>query len=117
MRRCALYTIEELDFLLNTIREGKKLGAGRTKLHQAREAVLQMNLTTSVYEGMALPRNWRSQQRDFVTQYVRETGWRLPEAAPRRGEAINHVPARNFPLVRGRPKYLSDALTQLCGTV
>jgi hypothetical protein len=69
------YTIEELDFLLKMIREGKKLGLGRTKLHQAREAVLQMNLTTSVYEGMALLRNWRSRQRDFVTQYVRETGW------------------------------------------
>lgn len=69
------YTIEELGFLLDTIREGKKMGLGRTKLHQAREAVLQMNLTTSVYEGMALLRNWRSRQRDFVTQYVRETGW------------------------------------------
>ncbi len=69
------YTVEELDFLLNMIREGKKMGLGRTKLHQVREAVLQMNLTTSVYEGMALLRNWRSRQRDFVTQFVREMGW------------------------------------------
>ena len=86
------YTVEELDFLLDAIREGKKMGLGRTKLHQAREAVLQMNLTTSVYEGMALLRNWRSGQRDFVTQYVRETGWHYQK--PHRDE---EKPSTMFP--------------------
>jgi hypothetical protein len=68
------YTIEKLDILLKAIREGRKKGLGRTKLHQIRVAVLQMNLTTSVYEGLAVLRNWRSAQREVVTRHLYEMG-------------------------------------------
>jgi hypothetical protein len=64
------YTVEELEFLQNEIREGRKAGLGRGKLHQMREAVLKMNLTTSVYEGLAALRNWRLSERDFVARHV-----------------------------------------------
>ncbi len=74
------YSVEELTVLLDTIRQGKRKALGRTKLHQVREAVLQMNLTSSVYEGMAVLRNWRAQQRDFVLQYVYTLGDRYQEA-------------------------------------
>ena len=60
------YSLEEMRALLNTIRKGKSLSLGRTKLHQIREAVLQMNLSTSVSEGLAVLRNWRPAQRDFA---------------------------------------------------
>ncbi len=66
------YTVEELELLQSKIREGKKGGLGRSKLHQVREAVLKMNLTTSVYEGLAALRNWRSNERDFITKHVYE---------------------------------------------
>ncbi|MBA2287410.1 MAG: hypothetical protein H0W02_18210 [Ktedonobacteraceae bacterium] len=62
------YTVEQLTELLNMIREGKQKGLGRTKLHQVREAVLRMNLTTSVSEGLAVLSNWRGQQREFVVE-------------------------------------------------
>ncbi len=68
------YTIEELRKMLGTIRDGRKEALGRTKLHQVREAVLKMNLTTSVGEGMAILRNWRTRQRDFVMQHVYKVG-------------------------------------------
>ena len=68
------YTVEELEMLLTAIREGRDKGLGRTKLHQAREAVLRMNLTTSVHEGVALLNSWRQEQRDFVMQHVYTLG-------------------------------------------
>ena len=70
------YTVEELDTMLKAIREGKRLSLGRTKLHQVREAVLRMNLTTSVGDALAVLRNWRSRQRDFVMQHVYTWGER-----------------------------------------
>ncbi len=33
-----------------------------------------MNLTTSVYEGMALLNSWRQEQREFVMQHVYTLG-------------------------------------------
>ena len=73
------YTVEELTILLNMIREGKGKGLGRTKLHQVREAVLKMNLTTSVDEGLSVLRNWRTGQREFVTGHVYTLGGRYQE--------------------------------------
>ena len=64
------YTPAELRNLLNTIREGKRLSLGRTKLHQMREAVLQMNLSTSVSEGLAVLRNWRTREQNFVLEQL-----------------------------------------------
>jgi hypothetical protein len=64
------YTVEELALLQSKIREGKGRGLGRTKLYQVREAALKMNLTTSVYEGLATLRNWT--ERDFIIKLVYE---------------------------------------------
>lgn len=66
------YTVEELESLQSEIREGREQRLGRTKLHQIREAVLKMNLTTSVYEGLAALRNWRPNERNFITRLVYE---------------------------------------------
>jgi hypothetical protein len=60
------YTVEGMEMLLKMIREGKKKALGRTKLHQVREAVLKMNLTTSVGDARAILRNWRRTQQEFV---------------------------------------------------
>jgi hypothetical protein len=73
------YTVEELDFLLEAIRVGRKKSLGRTKLHQVREAVLKMNLTTSVGESLAILRNWKQSQREFVYNYVYRLGDRYQE--------------------------------------
>ena len=68
------YTPEQLRTLLDAIREGNKLGLGRTKLHQVREAVLKMNLSTSVSEGLAVLRNWRVRQREYVVNHIYTLG-------------------------------------------
>ena len=73
------YSVEELEFLLTAIRNGRKHSLGRTKLHQLREAILKMNLTTSVGESLALLRNWRERQREFVYKYLYESGKHLQE--------------------------------------
>jgi hypothetical protein len=64
------YTAEGFDSLLATIRDGKRLGLGRTKLHQLREAVLKMNLTTSVGEAAAVMRNWKKEQEQFARKKI-----------------------------------------------
>jgi len=68
------YNPEQLRILLNAIREGNTLGLGRTKLHQVREAVLKKNLTTSVGEGLAVLRNWRVRQREYVVNHIYTLG-------------------------------------------
>lgn len=68
------YTPEQLKILLDAIREGNKLGLGRSKLHQVREAVLKKNLTTSVSDGLAVLRNWRTRQRDYVVNHIYNLG-------------------------------------------
>src|SRR5581483_7095612 len=68
-----------MDFLLDAIRNGKKKSLGRTKLHQLREAVLKMNLTTSVGESLALLRNWHQNQREFIYEHVYRLGGRYQE--------------------------------------
>jgi hypothetical protein len=62
------FTIEQLDFLLKMIREGKHLGLGRTKLHQLRQAVLQKNLSTAVSDSRTILVSWKSKQREFVVK-------------------------------------------------
>jgi hypothetical protein len=83
------YTVEDLEHLLKLIREGKEKGLGRTKLHQLREAVLRMNLSSSVYEGKAVLRNWRPvEQHDFVLHKVYALGnsHPTPQAASSEGK-------------------------------
>lgn len=64
------YDPDTLDRLLQTIRKGRRKNLGRTKLHQMREAIMKMNLTTSVSESRAVLMNWRSDQREYVVDYV-----------------------------------------------
>ncbi|QBD78671.1 hypothetical protein EPA93_22855 [Ktedonosporobacter rubrisoli] len=64
------YKPEDLGLLLDMIRESDKKRLGRTKLHQLREAVLKMNLTSSVYGGLALLNHWRYEQRTYVAEQV-----------------------------------------------
>jgi hypothetical protein len=64
------YAPAQLQKLLQTIREGEKLNLGRTKLHQLREAIIKMNHTTSLIDGMAVLHNWKPQQREFIINYL-----------------------------------------------
>ncbi len=64
------YDTKSLTTLLALLREGHEQRLGRTKLHQVREAVLKMNLTTSVMDGQALLRNWRDRQRVYILKQV-----------------------------------------------
>jgi hypothetical protein len=73
------YTVEELEILLKAIRDGRKMSLGRTKLHQVREAVLRMNLTISVGESLAVLRNWRQSQREFIYNHVYRLGGHYQE--------------------------------------
>lgn len=64
------YNPDTLDRLLQAIRKGRGKNLGRTKLHQIREAIMKMNLTTSVSESRAVLMNWRPDQREYVVDYV-----------------------------------------------
>jgi hypothetical protein len=72
------YTPANLRQLLSAIRSKDGANLGRTKLHQMREAILQMNITTSVGESLAILRNWRPVQRDHIVcsvyAFAREYG-------------------------------------------
>lgn len=92
------YKVQDLDTLLNEIREAKKLRLGRTKLHQLRDAVLDKNLTTSVTKGLALLSNWREKERTFVARRVYEFGGRYPQQGnPQRDQAVLDFPRVTFP--------------------
>jgi len=64
------YKPETLALLLKAIRDGRKKKLGRSKLHQMREAIMKMNLTTSVSESRAVLMNWKADQREYVIDYV-----------------------------------------------
>lgn len=66
------FSPEVLHHLLDALRENEAANLGRTKLHQVREAILKMNLTTSVSEGLAVLRNWRKGDREYVVRHVYE---------------------------------------------
>jgi hypothetical protein len=66
------YAPNDLRTLLNAIRSKDGTNLGRTKLHQIREAVLKMNLTTSVSDGLAVLVSWREKQRNHVVNNVYE---------------------------------------------
>ncbi|WP_373324612.1 Cas10/Cmr2 second palm domain-containing protein [Reticulibacter mediterranei] len=91
------YKPEDLELLLNAIREGHRLNLGRTKLHQLREAILEKNLTTSVQKGLATLRNWREKQRTYVVGQVYGFGQRrqMQRSDPR--NPISDFPHVTFP--------------------
>ena len=79
------YDPKSLTQLLDLIREGHDQRLGRTKLHQVREVVLEMNLTTSVMDGQALLRNWRDRQRAYILKQVYTFGgtYQVPHFNPK----------------------------------
>ncbi|MFL5663657.1 MAG: Cas10/Cmr2 second palm domain-containing protein [Ktedonobacteraceae bacterium] len=62
------YTLSDLRWLLDQLKKGNEKRLGRTKLHQLREAILKLNQTTTILESLALLRNWKQNERDFVKQ-------------------------------------------------
>lgn len=88
------YDPEQLDFLLRAIQAGNRRNLGRTKLHQVREAVLKMNLSTSVSDCLAVLRSWKQRQRDYIVDHLYSFGGRYQL---RRWDSRN--PASQFPRV------------------
>ena len=88
------YTPDKLKHLLDTIREGNRLNLGRGKLHQLREAIFKMNLTQSVFDGLAILRNWQELQRNLVVNHVYQFGglYQMPQNNA-------HDPIKGFPRV------------------
>jgi hypothetical protein len=86
--------VEQLEFLLKMLREGRQLSLGRTKLHQLREAILHRDLSTSVTGSLAVLRTWRDEERDFVVKQVYSTERNYPLF---QGDEQN--PAASFPVV------------------
>lgn len=88
------YMLEQLKFLLEMLQEGSRLDLGRTKLHQLREAILQLNLSTSVTESLAVLRSWKEDERNFVVTKVYSTERKYPLY-----EWDEQNPAAPFPVV------------------
>lgn len=91
------YTPDSLRILLNAIRGQEGAGLGRTKLHQMREAVFQMNLTTSVIDGLTVLRNWHEKQRNHITRHVYQIGthYQMPRSNP--DDPVSGFPRVIFP--------------------
>lgn len=59
---------------------------GRTKLHQLREAILKLNRTSTILEALALFRNWRKEEQNFIRDMVQEFDIHLtPQERKQRG--------------------------------
>ena len=87
------YTLSEMDGMLDLLKKGHEKRLGRTKLHQMREAVLEMNLTTSVIAGIAALRNWKVGQREFIVRELYK--FRRPNVVP--PGATAHLGRVTFP--------------------
>lgn len=88
------YTLEQLQFLLAMLQEGGQHALGRTKLHQLREAILQLNLSTSVIDSLAVLRTWKEEERNFVVKEVYQSRGTYPLA-----QWDEQNPAASFPIV------------------
>jgi hypothetical protein len=64
------YDPATLSRLLLAIRNVRAKNLGRGKLHQMREAILKMNLTTSVGESRSVLRNWKPDQREYIIEHI-----------------------------------------------
>jgi hypothetical protein len=91
------YSPEDLRVLLKTIRGKDGANLGRTKLHQIREAVLKMNLTTSVGDGLSVLHNWREKQRNHVVRNVYDFAgnYQMPRSNP--DDPVSGFPRVIFP--------------------
>jgi hypothetical protein len=79
------YTLSNLEWLLDQLKKGNEKRLGRTKLHQLREAILKLNQTTTILESLALLRNWKKDERDFVKQMAQTFDTRLTPQQQRMG--------------------------------
>jgi hypothetical protein len=71
------YALSDLTWLLEQLKKGNEKRLGRTKLHQLREAILKLNQTTTILESLALLRNWKKEEREFVKQMAQTFDTRL----------------------------------------
>lgn len=71
------YGLADLRWLLDQLKRGNQQRLGRTKLHQLREAILKLNQTTTILESLALLRNWKRDEREFIKQMVQTFDTRL----------------------------------------
>jgi len=71
------YTLSDLSWLLDQLKQGNEKRLGRTKLHQLREAILKLNQTTTILESLALLRNWKKEEREFVKQMAQTFDTRM----------------------------------------
>ena len=102
------YAPKDLQHLLQAIREPDGANLGRTKLHQIREAVLKMNLTTSVSDGLSVLHNWREKQRNHVVRSVYEfaASFQMPRSNP--DDPVSGFPRVIFPWFKDGTKMYQD---------
>ena len=104
------YAPKDLRHLLQAIREPDGANLGRTKLHQIREAVLKMNLTTSVSDGLSVLHNWREKQRNHVVHSVYEfaASFQMPRSNP--DDPVSGFPRVIFPWFKDGTKMYKVSL-------
>jgi hypothetical protein len=83
------YTVEELELLLGAIAEGHRTKLGRTKLYQIREAVMKLNLTTSVSDARGVLRNWQARQKETIIKHIQDFGNMYQERIDREHQEKN----------------------------
>jgi len=85
------YTLSEFQWLLTQLQLGNQKRLGRTKLHQLREAILNIDRSTAatILEALALLRNWGREERAFLKDMVRHYD--------RRETAFQHHQGTLFP--------------------
>lgn len=91
------YSAAGLSELLQTIKEGQRLNLGRTKLHQMREAILKMNITTSVNNSIAVLRNWNDRQRKHILNYHYKKSTQHQSATNKNENPVAGLPRLLFP--------------------
>lgn len=80
------YTLADFDWLLKQLARGNEKRLGRTKLHQLREAILKLNCTTTIFESLALFRNWNEEEREFIKEILKKFDTHLtPQERKQRG--------------------------------
>lgn len=107
------FSAQDLDLLIQTIKNGQEMKLGRSKLHQMREAILHMNTTTSVSEGIAVLRNWSDDQRKFIMDYHRHYGKLYQEAVADPDNPLAGLPRLLFPWFLDKDEHYRTALLDL----
>ncbi len=75
------YRLAELESLLRAIRQARKQGFPRSKLHQLREAILKMNLTSAVTEALVALQGARKETRNYLLTWTYAFDQRYRERA------------------------------------